>query len=205
MKKLILPCLTLIIIFGLNAGEYIIGSTNDYYRYLDLTGVSKSPSLGFHSYSENERNLPESGRPWSELKEKDPILSINDFSLMAADTRVFSSWNSTFARTMLSDGALWQGKGLNTSIVTGIEIENSWLRVAFLPEFVYSQNRSFDIVESATTNEYGYFYGGVDAPQIMGKEASCDFSWGQSEIRADYGPLTLALSAENMGVGPGYL
>lgn len=207
MKRyLIIPTLfLLIVVSSLVSDEYINSYYADYARYLELADMAESPVMSYHSYSSYDWDY--SAGPWRDRQEKRVYDLFNDsLSLTVSDTTAFTSWNSDFARTAFNDGALWQGRYFNNNIKTGLELQSSYVSLNLLPEFTYSQNGSFDTVAPAMTSnqtdEYSYFYWGIDFPQRMGDDSFSSFSWGQSEVRTSYGPVTLGFSHENMKWGP---
>jgi len=189
---------------GLFSDEYINSFQAEYFRYLELSGLSESPVISFHSFSAYD--WIDNDGPWRQQKQKKTIDLYENVSLTLSDTTLFTSWNSNYARTALNDGLLWQGRGLNTEFKTGFELKSTYFEINFVPEITYSQNAAFDTVAPAITSNqaspFSYFYAGIDYPQRMGDESFYHLSWGQSEIRANYGPLTIGFSHENMIWGP---
>ena len=54
-------------------------------------------------------------------------------------------------------------------------------------------------------NEYGYFYGKIDAPQRFGDDSIFAFDWGDSEIRYTWRAITVGFGTEYLWLGPSYM
>lgn len=109
-----------------------------------------------------------------------------------------------------NDGALWQGKGYNTSLTAGARLEGYGLELTFKPQVSFSQNREFDILPSNTDSEYGYFWGygknvGCDAPQRFGDSSFWTFDWGDTEVRYTWHTLTAGFGTQAIWLGPAWL
>jgi hypothetical protein len=109
-----------------------------------------------------------------------------------------------------NDGALWQGKGVNTSLTGGVRLEGYGLELTVKPQLVFSRNLSFDIMDSSYDSEFGYFWGythniGVDAPQRFGDQPFFSYDWGDSEIRYTWKTLTAGFGTQSIWLGPSYL
>ena len=55
----------------------------------------------------------------------------------------FNSYN-TAAPYGQNDGALWQGKGYNTALTTGLRLEGYGFELTFKPQISWSQNKTFE-------------------------------------------------------------
>jgi hypothetical protein len=73
------------------------------------------------------------------------------------------------------------------------------------PQVAFSQNAGFDIMPSSIDNEFGYFWGAVDAPQRFGDEPFFTYDWGDSEIRYTWKNLTIGFGTQTPWLGPAYL
>lgn len=121
----------------------------------------------------------------------------------------FKSYNTAVPYGQ-NDGALWQGKGYNTSLTAGARLEALGLEVTLKPQVSFSQNLEFDIMESNYDSEYGYFWGynhniGVDAPQRFGDSAFWTFDWGETEFRWTWHTFTVGIGTQAIWLGPAYL
>jgi hypothetical protein len=109
-----------------------------------------------------------------------------------------------------NDGALWQGRGFNTSLTGGIRLEAYGIEATFKPQISFSQNAAFDIMPSAYKSEYGYIWGyghnaGIDAPQRFGDDPFFTYDWGDSEIRYTWKTLTAGFGTQAIWLGPAQL
>lgn len=121
----------------------------------------------------------------------------------------FNSYN-TAAPYGQNDGALWQGKGYNTSLTAGVRLEAYGFEVTVKPQVAFSQNLGFEIMESNYDSKYGYFWGyghniGADAPQRFGDSSFWTFDWGDTEIRWSWHTFTIGFGTQAIWLGPAYL
>ena len=121
----------------------------------------------------------------------------------------FNSYN-TAAPYGQNDGALWQGKGYNTSLTAGARLEAFGFEATFKPQVSFSQNLEFDIMESNYDSKYGYFWGyghniGADAPQRFGDSSFWTFDWGDTEIRWSWHTFTIGFGTQAIWLGSAYL
>lgn len=132
----------------------------------------------------------------------------------------YNSFN-TAAPYGQNDGALWQGKGYNTSLTAGARLEGYGLELTVKPQVSFSQNMSFDYITpnyaktdkdgnptvfSGGAAEYGY-YGvtSIDAPQRFGNKPFFTFDWGDTEIRYSWRTLTVGFGTQTIWLGPAQL
>ncbi|MCR4734989.1 MAG: capsule assembly Wzi family protein [Treponema sp.] len=111
-----------------------------------------------------------------------------------------------------NDGALWQGKGYNTSLTAGIRAEGYGFELTFKPQVSFSQNLEFELMDNSSfyTNEFAYIWGygsnkGADAPQRFGNKSFWTYDWGDSEVRWSWNSFTLGLGTESIWLGPAFL
>lgn len=120
-----------------------------------------------------------------------------------------------------NDGALWQGKGYNTSLTAGARLEAYGLEVTLKPQVSFSQNLGFDYIEpnyagtdkdgnptifSGGAAEYGYYgVASIDAPQRFGDSPFFTFDWGDTEIRYSWKTLTVGFGTQTIWLGPARL
>ena len=113
-----------------------------------------------------------------------------------------------------NDGALWQGKGYNSSLTGGARLEAYGFEVTIKPQVSFSQNLEFDYITpnysgdsfSGKAADYGY-YGvtSVDAPQRFGDKAFFTFDWGDTEARWTWKKLTMGFGTQSIWLGPAKL
>lgn len=123
----------------------------------------------------------------------------------------YNSFN-TAAPYGQNDGALWQGKGYNSSLTGGARLEAYGFEVTLKPQVSFSQNMAFDLMDNSAyyTNKYAYIWGygnniGVDAPQRFGDSAFWNFDWGDTEIRYSWRTFTIGFGTQSPWVGPAWL
>ena len=120
-----------------------------------------------------------------------------------------------------NDGALWQGKGYNTSLSAGARLEAYGFELTLRPQLSFSQNLAFVYIQPnyagidkngnqtkffGAAAEYGY-YGvtSIDAPQRFGDKSFFKFDWGDTEIRWTWHSLTLGFGTQSPWLGPAWL
>lgn len=116
----------------------------------------------------------------------------------------FGSVNSTVPYGW-NDGALWQGKGFNTSLTTGIRAEGYGFEITFKPLLCFSQNLDYDYQQGVNGSKYSYWAGGIDLVQRYGDESLFTFDWGDSEIRYSWHNLTFGFGTQNAWLGASYI
>lgn len=132
----------------------------------------------------------------------------------------FNSFN-TAAPYGQNDGALWQGKGYNTSLTAGVRFEGYGLELTLKPQVSFSQNMDFDYIKPnyAAFNDkgeptkyidkasvYGYYgVASIDAPQRFGDKPFFTFDWGDTEIRYSWHTFTVGFGTQSIWLGPAQL
>ncbi|MDR3167795.1 MAG: hypothetical protein LBT93_07615, partial [Treponema sp.] len=180
----------------LNAQEALKSDTEEYYDFLSLQGSAERPYLNYRTLSDSVWNIREGAvHPWRNLNLGNNRRLFGDLFLRVYGPELFMSVN-TEAPYGQNDGALWQGKGFNSSLTGGFRFEGYGAELTFKPQLAFSQNSYFDIMPSNYDSEYGYFWGyahniGADAPQRFGDKPFFTFDWGDSEIRYSWKTLTI--------------
>ena len=215
--------------FPIFSQEALKSTEEEYYDFLSLQGLAERPTLGYRTLSDNEWILTEEAKTADENVWKnnslgskwtvfEPEQKTDNFFTRGIDQSIkvkaygpewYNSYN-TAAPYGQNDGALWQGKGYNTSLTAGARLEAYGLEVTFKPQLSFSQNREFDIMPSAYDSEYGYFWGygdnkGVDAPQRFGDKAFFTYDWGDTEIRYTWHNFTTGIGTQAIWLGPAWL
>lgn len=122
----------------------------------------------------------------------------------------FNSYN-TAAPYGQNDGALWQGRGYNTSLTAGVRLEGYGFELTFKPQVCWSQNIDFDHNPDIYPNPYSYsFKSGtvnhkIDIVQRYGDKSFWNFDLGDSEIRWSWQTFTLGFGTQNPWLGPAYI
>lgn len=212
--------------------EALKSTEEEYYDFLSIQGITIRPSLNYRTLSDSEWNFTEKeetaggtelSNPWqnnnlgSKFALWQPQEQSESFYLKGVSQGIFvkpygpewyNSYN-TAAPYGQNDGALWQGKGYNTSLTAGIRLEAYGLELTVKPQLCWQENREFDIMPSNTDSEYGYFWGygkniGCDAPQRFGDSSFWTFDWGDTEIRYTWHTLTVGFGTQSIWLGPAY-
>lgn len=128
---------------------------------------------------------------------------------VAALSPVFAStWNSAIP-VSLNDGAMWAGRGLNTSITAGLRVEDGPLTIVFAPEVTHSANLGFPILPSANPARSTFASPwhnppeSADLPLRFGATAFSQWTFGQSAIELHHDGIALGATTENQWWGPG--
>ena len=116
----------------------------------------------------------------------------------------FNSYN-TAAPYGQNDGALWQGRGYNTSLTAGIRLEGYGFELTFKPQVCWMENREFEYKTSSNQTPYNYFANGVDLVQRYGNTSLWNFDLGDSELRYSWKSFTIGFGNQYTWLGPSYL
>ncbi len=122
----------------------------------------------------------------------------------------FNSYN-TAAPYGQNDGALWQGKGYNTALTTGLRLEGYGFELTFKPQISWSQNREFESNKAVYPSPYSYtfhagtVYHAIDLVQRYGDKSFFTYDWGDTEVRWTLNTLTFGFGTQNPWLGPAYL
>jgi hypothetical protein len=182
----------------------------EYYDFLSLQGLVDRPTLNYRTLSDSVWNIEEgTGHPWVNNRLGRHFDLFDNVDLRIYGPELFMSVN-TAAPYGQNDGALWQGRGFNTSFTTGLRLEAYGVEATFKPQLAFSQNAAFDIMPSNYDSEYGYFWGyghniGIDAPQRFGNKPFFTWDWGDTEIRYTWKTLTAGFGVQAIWLGPAYL
>ena len=103
-----------------------------------------------------------------------------------------------------NDGALWQGKGFNTSFTTGIRFEGYGFELTFKPQLSWSQNAEYTF-PAGVVNPYNYWDSGVDLVQRYGDKSFFNFDAGDSEVRYTWHKFTFGFGTQSPWLGTAYL
>ena len=127
----------------------------------------------------------------------------------------FQSYNTALPGGGM-DGAIWQGRGYNSSFSTGFHLKSGPLHLTLRPVFGFAQNRSFDMgpydppqirtnYYRGTAGEYAYrgFRGIIDQPIRFGPDSYSWFDLGDSSLEVRFQGFSAALSNQRLWTGPG--
>ncbi len=221
MKKInfIMP-IVLSVVSSLFSQEALKSTEEEYYDFLSLTGQAERPTLNYRTLSDSEWQITDENHLWKDnnlgtkrtLYESDTT-ETNWFTagidrsvkLKLYGPEWFNSYN-TKAPYGQNDGALWQGKGYNTSLTAGARLEAYGLELTFKPQLSWSQNREFDYMPGVYGSEYSYFWkGNIDLVQRYGDSSFWTFDWGDTEIRYSWNNFTAGFGFQSPWLGSAWL
>lgn len=202
------------------AQEALKSTEEEYYDFLSLTGAAERPTLNYRTLSDSEWLVTDEKHLWKDnnlgtkrtLYESDST-ETNWFTagidrsvkLKLYGPEWFNSYN-TKAPYGQNDGALWQGKGYNTSLTAGARLEAFGFEATFKPQVSWSQNREFDYMPGVYGSEYSYFWkGNIDLVQRYGDSSFWTFDWGDTEIRYSWNNFTVGFGFQSPWLGPAFL
>ena len=228
MKKIILTASSILISFNIYGQEALKSTEEEYYDFLSVEGITERPTINYRSLSDSQWNINNENHPWNEnnLGSKYTLYESTDETenkfLRGIDRSVklkvygpewFNSYNTATPYGQ-NDGALWQGKGYNTSLTAGARLEAYGLELTFKPKISWMQNREFEYATPAygvenykdKANLFGY-YGitSIDAPQRFGDKSFYNFDFGDTEIRYTWNCLTAGFGTQSIWLGPAQL
>lgn len=222
MKKLILSLTAILSASIIFSQEALKSVEEEYYDFLSLQGLVERPTLGYRTLSDSEWNFTEeeTDHPWqdnnlgtkrtlwqSETEGSNWFTKGFDHSLRLKiyGPEWFNSYN-TAAPYGQNDGALWQGKGYNTSLTGGARLEGYGFELTVKPQVSFSQNLSFDYLTGVYGSEYSYFHkGNIDLVQRYGDSSFWTFDWGDTEARWTWKTFTTGFGFQSPWLGPAWL
>jgi hypothetical protein len=191
--------------------ESLKSGVEEYYDFLAIQGLVDRPALNYRTLSDSVWSIEDgTGHPWQSQNLGTTRRFLDDkLKLRIYGPELFMSVN-TAAPYGQNDGALWQGRGFNTSFSTGLRLDAYGIEATFKPQLAFSQNAAFEIMQSNYDSEYGYFWGythniGIDAPQRFGDKPFFTWDWGDSEIRYAWKTVTMGFGTQAIWLGPAYL
>ncbi|GHT66779.1 hypothetical protein FACS1894110_11070 [Spirochaetia bacterium] len=206
--------LFILILPALSAQEALKSIEEEYYDFLALQGLTERPTLNFRTLSDSVWNVKEgASHPWENQKLGTAFHFFDKLHLKIYGPELFMSFN-TAAPYGQNDGALWQGRGFNTSLTAGARFEAYGAELTLKPQLSFSQNWEFDYMTpegmtganyAGKAQKYGYFWGTIDAPQRFGDKPFFTFDWGDSEVRYTWKTLTIGFGTQPIWLGPAYL
>lgn len=202
------------------AQEALKSIEEEYYDFLSLTGAAERSTLNYRTLSDSEWQVTDENHLWKDnnlgtkrtLYESDST-ETNWFTagidrsvkLKLYGPEWFNSYN-TKAPYGQNDGALWQGKGYNTSLTAGARLEAFGFEATFKPQVSWSQNREFDYMPGVYGSEYSYFWkGNIDLVQRYGDSSFWTFDWGDTEIRYSWNNFTAGFGFQSPWLGQAFL
>ena len=193
--------------------EALKSTEEEYYDFLALQGLVERPTLNYRALSDSKWKLTEEAETsdlnvWKENNLGTTKKLSKSISFKFYGPEWFNSYN-TKAPYGQNDGALWQGKGYNTSFSTGVRFEGYGFELTLKPQLTWSQNKEFEILPSSYDSKYGYFWAysqnvGCDIPQRFGSESFSTFDWADTELRYTWHTLTAGFGFQSPWLGPAW-
>ena len=230
MKKVLLFVIFIQIVC-LFAQEALKSTEEEYYDFLSLQGLVERPTLGYRTLSDSVWEIPENTEHvwqnnnlgstrilWQSENQGNNWFTkgfFHGFKYKLFGPDWFNSFN-TAAPYGQNDGALWQGRGYNTSLTTGARIEGYGFELTFKPMVTFSQNLGFEINSEIYRNQYLYSFTIKDGDNIIvnhiidfvqryGDDAFFDYSFGDSEIRWNWNTFTIGFGTQSPWLGTAQL
>lgn len=205
----------------LTSQEALKSTEEEYYDFLSLTGVAERPVLNYRTLSDSEWQIADEDKNiWkaNNLGTKRTLYKSDsaktNWFTAGIDRSVklkfygpewFNSYN-TASPYGQNDGALWQGKGYNTSLTAGARLEAYGFEFTLKPQVSWSENREFGFMKGVYGSEYSYFWAGnIDLVQRYGDSSFWTFDWGDTEIRWAWHTFTLGFGFQSPWLGPAWL
>lgn len=233
MKKLFAIFILFIsssLFFNAFSQEILKSTEEEYYDFLSLSGLVKRSFLNYRTLSDSKWIFNEDVtyeivaseedviHPWQDNNlgttftlyklEKEKLNFYergvdNSINLKVYGPEWYNNYN-TAAPWGGNDGALWQGRGYNTSFTAGVRAEMFGFDLTCRPQLSFSQNKEFEIMPSSYGNGYGYFWGACDAPQRFGDSSFWTYDWGDTEIRYSWHAFTIGAGTQSIWLGPAH-
>lgn len=180
----------------------------DYLRIIDTNGELETEA-SFLILPISQKGFTISEKKFTSWFEKlsSNSLSVNDkkkYHLKLYSPIYFQSYNSELPSGN-NDGALWQGRGLNTSFSFGLWGNYKFLEFSIRPELIYYQNKSYEISPyniADSLSEFSQYFTAIDTPQRFGIDEHKSIHSGQSYLRINTKNVSLGFSTANMWIGP---
>lgn len=235
IKKLFTFFVLFLLSFSISGQEALKSIEEEYYDFLSLTGVTERPTFGYRTLSDNLWKFNDEVSSEEAETTNTHIWSNNNlgttFTLWEASSPVengftrginqvitvrifgpewFNSYNSDVPFGQ-NDGALWQGRGYNTSLTAGVRFEGYGVEATFKPQVSWMQNREFETNPDVYPNPYSYsFKNGkvhqrIDYVRRYGNSSLWNFDLNDTEIRYSWKNLTIGFGSQNPWLGPAYL
>lgn len=241
MKKIVAALFFAISSVCVFSQEALKSIEEEYYDFLSLMGIVERPSLNYRTLSDSVWRIGQGedgeqiqhvwqgnnlGRTFTLLDTESEKTNWylkgikRGIFLKAYGPEWFNSFN-TAAPYGQNDGALWQGKGYNTSLTAGVRLEGYGLEMTLKPQLSFSQNMEFAYIKpnyAAVDKDgnptkyidkasvYGYYgVASIDAPQRFGDKPFFTFDWGDTEIRYSWHTFTVGFGTQSIWLGPAQL
>ncbi len=227
MKKSLFVFTVLLLCSSVFSQEILKSIEEDYFYALSLTGDTERNYINYRDVASSEWNVSaEDTTPWQDknlgtIFVYTPGHKYDNWFVNGIDRSLkfklyspewYNSYNTAnpFGQ---NDGALWQGRGYNTSMTAGFNAKAYGLEISFRPMISFSQNLDFELIPTKYSNGYGYWYS-ADSSLMASGLASCDylqrygedpfwtFDWGDTEIRYNFYTFTVGFGTSAVWIGP---
>lgn len=182
--------------------DFFSNAFSIYKRSMIVSGFSSNPGIGFQDSSSNSLLRKNDKGLWNFVNYNSDYSQNRDFRIKMLPVSLWSSVN-TDKPWGGNDGALWQGRGLNSQVSAGLELGTDFFLLKLNPIAWASQNLDFEIINTTSSSGYGDYWTVFDNLQRYGQELYWDFSYGESALRFTYKNMTLGFSNESVIIGPG--
>jgi hypothetical protein len=124
---------------------------------------------------------------------------------------VVSLWNSHLPFSF-NEGAMWAGRGLNVSVLAGMQARLGPVTLILAPQLVHQENAAFQVIPFDQTQDpvrdpfsspWHYRPASIDLPSRPGDGSSLALDPGQTSLTVRLGPAAAGWSTENHWWGPG--
>lgn len=188
----------------------------DYFNFLQLKGELVKPTLGYKTLSDNKWDLSGLEENEEHIWKNNNLGTVKNLLNSKIQMKIYGpEWFNSVNTTSpfgQNDGALWQGRGYNTSLTGGLRLESYGFELTFKPQITFNQNLNYsylkpegfeDSIYDGKAKDYGYFWGSYcDVPQRFGDKPFFTFDFGDSEIRYSWKNLTVGFGTEAIWLGP---
>ncbi|MGL1890177.1 MAG: capsule assembly Wzi family protein [Spirochaetaceae bacterium] len=193
MRKYFLYILILFRLTLIHADFSFQSIIDDYYRFEEISGLK---DISSKNYNIEELVIQEFNYldPFSFNKE---VFNTDNISILLTSPQVFMSYNflSPFGN---NDRVAFQGKGFNSSVITGFKFVSDIFSIKFNPEVFFSQNLDYDIIPTEFSSGYGDYWTIFDNLQRHGDDPFYYLSLGQSALKFNLFNTTLSIGTENI-------
>ena len=174
-----------------------------YLRFLQSDSTSSQHIRPINHHT--PQTSPAGDHPWANHSFFSPVNDHAGFSYHFYQPETTFTYNNHFAHGW-NDGAMWQGRGVNYRIRSGISLRYKNFDLSVRPEFGRSLNYDFELSGMRSwpyaLSEFAMPLSRIDNPVRFGDEPFTWFHPGQSSLTySDYG-FKAGISTENIWSGP---
>lgn len=179
---------------------------SDYhYRLLQISGKSQD-NISFTVRPVEPEPALVNEHPWGQFVRytSNPNWKLGTFKSSFFEPTFTNTYNTTLPRG-LNDGVLWQGRGYNTALSTGIYTSYGILHLKLKPVVGYTQNAQFDLGRYPESNGSPYNYRirpQIDLVQRFGNKSYTWSDLGDSFIALRYRGWNAGVSNQRIWSGP---